>query len=85
MRHLATIALVLALNVLLGRIAWAQEAKPETPATEKTPLEREKPLAVGETAPNFRLQDQNKVEHTLDGLLKEHDHVALVFYRSADW
>ncbi len=85
MRQLATIALTLALNVLLGLSAWAQEAKPEAPAADKAPSEREKRLAVGETAPNFRLQDQNQVEHSLDGLLKEHDQVALVFYRSADW
>ena len=40
--------------------------------------------AVGSKAPGFTLSDQNDNPRTLDELLKD-NHVALVFYRSADW
>lgn len=41
-------------------------------------------VAVGKTAPAFKLKDQNGKEQSLDELL-EKGNVALVFYRSADW
>jgi|GEM_PF-4182857 len=47
-------------------------------------IERTSPLVVGDQVPNFRLQDQNAADHSLDHLLAD-GKVALVFYRSADW
>lgn len=63
----------------------AQAIQPKTPSDQQAPAKREKPLQVGDTAPNFRLQDQKGAERSLEELLKRHDRVALVFYRSADW
>ncbi len=60
-----------------------QNAK-ATETAELPPAERAKRLAVGEAAPNFRLQDQQGKERTLDDLITD-GNVALVFYRSADW
>jgi hypothetical protein len=39
---------------------------------------------TGETAPDFRLQDQNGVQRTLPSLMGPKG-LMLVFYRSADW
>ena len=41
-------------------------------------------LALGEKAPGFKLKNQSGKEVRLADLLKK-SHVALVFYRSADW
>lgn len=41
-------------------------------------------VKVGETAPDFKLQDQNGKQVQLKELLKKKP-VALVFYRSASW
>lgn len=38
---------------------------------------------VGETVPDFRLEDQNRRTQTLRSILRPKG--ALVFYRSADW
>lgn len=42
-------------------------------------------IAVGETAPDFTLKDQNGDEQSLSDLLNGDKTVALVFYRSANW
>lgn len=42
-------------------------------------------LKVGDTAASFELFNQNSEKITLPKILAEHDKVALVFYRSADW
>lgn len=41
-------------------------------------------IGVGEKAPDFKLKDQNGMEHSLSDLLKE-GRVALMFFRSAYW
>ena len=53
-------------------------------AQPATPDEVEVGLAIGVQAPEFKLLDQHGQERSLSGLLKQ-GHVALVFYRSADW
>lgn len=42
-------------------------------------------IKTGETAPDFKLKDQNGQSISLDDLLKIKPYVAIVFYRSADW
>ncbi len=42
-------------------------------------------LKVGAKAPAFKLKDQSGKERSLAEFLKAGDHVAIVFYRSADW
>ena len=60
------------------------EVQPKPHAAEPFLAARTSRLAVGDQAPNFRLQDQTDTERTLDNLLAN-GKVALVFYRSADW
>lgn len=43
-----------------------------------------KPVAIGASAPRFKLTDQTGKTIALEDLLKQ-GNVALVFYRSADW
>ncbi|NOZ41340.1 MAG: hypothetical protein GXP24_14105 [Planctomycetes bacterium] len=72
----------------------SKDSAVETPAVEsqaesqsaKAPLagERTNRLAVRDQAPNFRLQDQEGQDRTLESLLAE-GKVAIVFHRSADW
>lgn len=57
-------------------------ASKETDApARKTAAKR---ISAGDTAPDFKLKDQNGNEQSLADMLKK-DKVALVFYRSADW
>ena len=73
--------------VLAGFVALphAVEVRAQESSARKTMLKRDKPLAVGDIAPNFRLKDQQGEFRSLEEMLKEHDHVAVVFYRSAGW
>lgn len=82
--HCFAIRILLFVFIALG-VSASNTEEPITPIAEKPPAERKTPLKVGDTAPNFRLKDQNNADHTLDILLKENQRVALVFYRSADW
>lgn len=65
--------------------AQAVEAKTAAGSAGKALAKREKPLEVGDLAPNFRLKDQHGEFHSLEEMLNKHDHVAAVFYRSAGW
>lgn len=88
MRHNLTLLLISMALVLQASSTFAQQSDRDGSLTSETataePIERAKPLAVGDKAPNFRLRDQNDDEHSLDELLKKGP-VAIVFYRSAEW
>ena len=56
-----------------------QQDPPQQPPADDSPG-----IAVGEPAPDFKLQDQAGQERSLKQLTAEQN-VALVFYRSADW
>jgi cytochrome oxidase Cu insertion factor (SCO1/SenC/PrrC family) len=71
------IRLALALSVSGLLLAQASSAA-ELAAPEHTGL------AVGKTAPLFRLKDQKNRDISFESLLKKGP-VALVFFRSADW
>ena len=66
-------------GLLLERVSErVSESAPES-APERTSR-----IAVGDVAPDFRLQDQTGAERSLKDLVAG-GKVALVFYRSADW
>lgn len=67
-------ALLVALSLSAGAFAAGEEA-----------LEEMTGIKVGEKAPDFSLKDINGKEHSLSGLLKQEDTVALVFFRSSNW
>ncbi len=60
-----------------GPVAAAQPAE--------APDSMQGTVKVGDKAPSFALKDQSGQERTLESLLDADGHLALVFYRSADW
>ena len=63
-------------------------AKQTSPPESVGPVVSERAVAFGDKLPSFELQDQHGQPRTLAGLLGElpdEGHVALVFFRSADW
>jgi hypothetical protein len=66
---------VVGVMVAISLPGFAQEAAPP----EKTGL------AISEQAPAIKLSDQTGAERTFEDLAKDHDYLALVFYRSASW
>lgn len=83
-RQIATVAFLAALASFVAP-PHAEQVKAQGSSAKKTMLQRGKPLTAGDIAPNFRLKDQHGEFRSLEEMLKTHDHVAVVFYRSAGW